>query len=788
MNSSKRNEYPEKLLSASQKPAMLDTETTKGLPNPTASSKGGETVGVGLKVENPSEGSSKIQRTRTVIIDAASKSTDVGVQATPTAVSGDTASHQKPQKGILHVTSDMRKSATRDSKNHLDNHASTTNTKEKTPMCLVNELARFNKVAHKYVLVDEKGPAHRKEFKIRLDLGTETYLATGSSIKRAQHAAGEMAINQTKLTRPATKSPVAPPTPASPEKQVATVTPTVELNALAMKLGEHPEYINIEPPRVPQLPPNYLYHVPDCFYRYPPIYSNMFLPPTFRPRVNPLYSVVLRLGRHEFRGQGANKQLARHNAASRALRMLKSQHNFDFYQHVNDGEIANEPASSEANEPDAAEEDEEQPDAPSPSADSPSAEESAGSGKSEISQVHEIALRLDKTITFEVMHESGPPHMRTFVTRCVCGDLTSDGEGNSKRKSKKVAAEMMLAKLNELEQPTAISKPRVKNVANKKKNRNLIKMQKANVEYGSGINPISRLIQIQQANKRKEPVYSLVMEHGLPRRREFIMEVECNEKICQGKGPNKKLAKRNAAEEMLQQMGYSQPFPAPGKSVLKSPDHAGSSHNKHVTFVDSTQSTKLPGVIVRKDYQTDSINQTMPPFKADLAASLAKELLEKGKSVVGETLLPAKEHPKHPLKRSREQLEYLGSCMGFAIHFTDFPKGTNTAMCLTVVSLQTNPSQVFHGSASTVDDSHDKAALEALTKLAQSARDDDSVEETTPPVSHKNNEMEEREKQNACGDSDKPILNGQKPELSSKLVESEQHGIPIKEKLLYATP
>ena len=49
------------------------------------------------------------------------------------------------------------------------------------------------------------------------------------------------------------------------------------------------------------------------------------------------------------------------------------------------------------------------------------------------------------------------------------------------------------------------------------------------------------------------------------------------------------------------------------------------------------------------------------------------------------------------------------------------------------------------------------------------------------------NEMEEREKQNACGDSDKPILNGQKPELSSKLVESEQHGIPIKEKL-YATP
>ena len=39
------------------------------------------------------------------------------------------------------------------------------------------------------------------------------------------------------------------------------------------------------------------------------------------------------------------------------------------------------------------------------------------------------------------------------------------------------------------------------------------------------INPISRLIQIQQAKKEKEPVYSLVAERGMPRRREFVMQV-----------------------------------------------------------------------------------------------------------------------------------------------------------------------------------------------------------------------------------------------------------------------
>ena len=44
-------------------------------------------------------------------------------------------------------------------------------------------------------------------------------------------------------------------------------------------------------------------------------------------------------------------------------------------------------------------------------------------------------------------------------------------------------------------------------------------------EYGQGMNPISRLAQIQQAKKEKEPEYLLLAERGLPRRREFVMQV-----------------------------------------------------------------------------------------------------------------------------------------------------------------------------------------------------------------------------------------------------------------------
>jgi double-stranded RNA-binding protein Staufen len=44
-------------------------------------------------------------------------------------------------------------------------------------------------------------------------------------------------------------------------------------------------------------------------------------------------------------------------------------------------------------------------------------------------------------------------------------------------------------------------------------------------ECAQSINPISRLIQIQQAKKEKEPVYTLIGEKGVPRRREFFIEV-----------------------------------------------------------------------------------------------------------------------------------------------------------------------------------------------------------------------------------------------------------------------
>ena len=154
--------------------------------------------------------------------------------------------------------------------------------------------------------------------------------------------------------------------------------------------------------------------------------------------------------------------------------------------------------------------------------------------------VHEIALKRNLQVYFEVVREAGPPHMRTFITKCIVGDFLTEGEGNGKKVSKKRAAELMLDRLKQLP-PVAsaqMMKPR-KVVTGKKKSRNLIKAEpKEGIPGAAGlpgsvsgmdtcqtINPISRLIQIQQAKKEKEPVYTLIAERGMPRRREFVMQV-----------------------------------------------------------------------------------------------------------------------------------------------------------------------------------------------------------------------------------------------------------------------
>jgi hypothetical protein len=99
------------------------------------------------------------------------------------------------------------KNTTSTTTNNNNNNETDTNDKNKTFMCMMNELVKHNKIKHEYVLLDEIGPAHKKVFFVSLKLGIgteneETFTGNGTSIKKAQHAAAEIALKETKFKHP----------------------------------------------------------------------------------------------------------------------------------------------------------------------------------------------------------------------------------------------------------------------------------------------------------------------------------------------------------------------------------------------------------------------------------------------------------------------------------------------------------------------------------------------------------------------------------------------------------
>lgn len=207
------------------------------------------------------------------------------------------------------------------------------NAKEKTPMCLVNELARFNKIQHQYRLISEQGPAHKKRFTVILKLGEEEYAAEGLSIKKAQHAAAKDAIMKTTYKHP----------PLKTNRQIkgvqtngkgnsGNITPTVELNALAMKRGEPTIYTVVSSTVNPITTPN------NMQFNQPLQQSSQYsgrgnpfqrkfgnqrgtgnLPNRFNSSYGgtEVFHVTLQVGNRNFTGMGPTQQAARHDAAAR---------------------------------------------------------------------------------------------------------------------------------------------------------------------------------------------------------------------------------------------------------------------------------------------------------------------------------------------------------------------------------------------------------------------------------------------------------------------------------------
>uniref|UniRef100_A0A674MLC7 Double-stranded RNA-binding protein Staufen homolog 2 n=1 Tax=Takifugu rubripes TaxID=31033 RepID=A0A674MLC7_TAKRU len=574
------------------------------------------------------------------------------------------------------------------------------NPKEKTPMCLVNELARFNRIQPQYKLLSERGPAHAKIFSVQLALGEQVWEAEGTSIKKAQHSTAAKALEESVLPRPAPRSPK-----VDINSNPGSITPTVELNGLAMKRGEPAIYRPLDPKPMPNYRANYNFRgMFNQRYHYP---------------VPKFFYVQLSVGSHEFIGEGRTRQAARHSAAMKALQALR-----------------NEPIPERP---------------PQNTEDKGESDDSSDASKSEISLVYEIALKKNLCVNFEVLKESGPPHMKSFLTRVTVGEFSAEGEGNSKKLSKKRAAISILQDLKKLPLISAVEKPKTHY---KKRTKTILK---TGPDYGQGMNPISRLAQIQQAKKEKEPEYVLLSERGMPRRREFIMQVKVNNEVATGTGPNKKVAKRNAAEAMLLQLGYKastvqqnateNDCEVDSATQLTMDNKAW--NGQKASFTEATSNTQKGLLHLTPDiYQemeasmkhgsnapttgTSSgsclnyipskdmgpCSATLPPghtpYYSGLASSpsptatMARELLVNGQSPTTDTSLPMKgTNPGLTCGVSvqpAQQLDYLARIQGFQVQYNDAQSGKDYVTYLTLSPVQ----MTFHGTGSTLQASHDQ--------------------------------------------------------------------------------
>ncbi|EFA02469.2 double-stranded RNA-binding protein Staufen homolog [Tribolium castaneum] len=289
-----------------------------------------------------------------------------------------------------------------------------TKTPEKNIVATIYELAQFNEIECSYTLISEEGPPHAKIFKVSLHLGDELYEGSGSSLKKAQQAAATLALQDTFYSHP-------------PEKintpQEKSLTPTVALNNVAAKLGIAVSYFLLNGKEEQTIDS---YGAVDESYGKSkssfPKWNATFDPlkvPLEDAQISGPFAVRVKAGDSVFEGFGQTIQAARHDAASKALKDMEKRALLK--DHVCSREDSVEDCKKLKDDL-----------------------------KSPITRVHEAAQLNNLALEFNVISESGKPHQRNFVTECKLGDYVTEGEGRSKKESKRVAAEKMLQFLPQL--------------------------------------------------------------------------------------------------------------------------------------------------------------------------------------------------------------------------------------------------------------------------------------------------------------------------------------------------
>jgi len=168
--------------------------------------------------------------------------------------------------------------------------------------------------------------------------------------------------------------------------------------------------------------------------------------------------------------------------------------------------------------------------------------------KTPVSLLQELYVRRGLTPKYDLVQIEGAVHEPTFKYRVTIGEFVATGCGQSKKKAKHSAAKAILEKLigaqNSGKAPAG--QPTIPDLATEILS-----------PYDDGIqgNPVGILQEVCMSRRWPPPTYDLNHEEGLPHERSFTIHCIIEGKHTEtGAGKSKKLAKRQAANKMIQKL------------------------------------------------------------------------------------------------------------------------------------------------------------------------------------------------------------------------------------------
>lgn len=167
---------------------------------------------------------------------------------------------------------------------------------------------------------------------------------------------------------------------------------------------------------------------------------------------------------------------------------------------------------------------------------------------SPVNKLQEWAKKRNTLISYIVKAEVRRPEPK-FTIECLLGEynLSSSGEATNKKLAKAAAAKNMLLTLERLQ----INVDMEETIGS-------LKVGAYNTTNSTLLHPISRLFEIQAIRHAAEPVFRRkdVIDVGEPNLKQYLFEIGVGKLRELGSGKSPKEARKQAAHNMLKQMGF----------------------------------------------------------------------------------------------------------------------------------------------------------------------------------------------------------------------------------------